>query len=323
MHRSEEITGVFDWERNVFQADDPTQRTIIGTLENGTTIKGRAPRGSLECGLTYRFLGQWTTHITYGKQFNFSSFAPAMPAGERATIRYLSKGPSIGRMRAQQLWNLYGEKALEVLRTAPARIAAEVDGLTPERAESAAEYFRQHERLENLIIEVNGLLDGRGFPRSLPDKTIREWGEDAPWVIRKRPYRLMQFTGVGFARADTLYLELGHDAAAVERQGYCIWYALSRDGDGHTWYSRRFAQQALSQSIAGGKARLDEALAWAAEHDLLATASHQPSAGDGEWIAESGNAAAELRLAECVGRMVRETVVRPPQWPELEEVKCS
>jgi len=88
MHRTEELTGVFDWEKHVFQPDDPEQRTLIGTLENGTVVKGRAARGALECGLAYRFLGHWTTHPKFGRQFHFSSFAPAMPAGERATVKY-------------------------------------------------------------------------------------------------------------------------------------------------------------------------------------------------------------------------------------------
>ena len=319
MHRHEELTGVFDWERNVFQDADPEQRTIIGTLESGQVVKGRARRGALECGLTYRFLGNWTTHPTWGKQFLFSSFTPAMPAGERATVRYLAKGPSIGRARAQRIWNLYGEQALEVVRTDPDRVASDVDGLTAERAESAAEYFRAHVRLEKVTIEVNDLLGNRGFPRTLPDKVIREWGEDAPRVIRETPYRLMAFSGVGFGRADALYMELGHDPAAIERQGYSIHHALTRDGDGHTWYPLRFASLALRRTVSNGAARLDAALAWAREHGLLAP----PAAGLGgssamEHVAEAEKANAETRLAEYVGRMEREGMVQRPRWPELE-----
>lgn len=318
MKRTEEIVRCFDWEKLAFQDDDPDARTIIGTLEDGTTIKGLARRGALECGLTYRFIGHWTHHPRYGKQFHFTSFAPAMPAGERATVKYLSKGPSIGRARAQRIWDLWGERSLEVVRGEPDRVAAEIDGLTPERAESAAEYFRQHERLEKLTIEVNGLLDGRGFPRTLPDKAMREWGAEAPRIIREQPYRLMQFTGAGFARCDKLYLDMGLDPAAIERQGYCVWHALATNGDGHTWYPRKLAGLTLRQSVAGGRARPDEALHWAAEHDLLAPAS-DPSWG--QWIAESQKAAAEMRLAHYVHIAERETFCGPPLWPELGREK--
>jgi len=319
MHRTEELTGVFDWEQHVFQAEDPEQRTIIGTLENGAVVKGRAPRGSLECGLTYRFLGRWTEHPKFGRQFHFTSFAPAMPAGERATVRYLAKGPGIGRARAQRIWDLFGERSLETVRTGPERIAAEIDGLTPERASVAAAYFREHQRLEKLTIEVGGLLEGRGFPRSLPDKVIREWGAGAPEVLRQQPYRLMQFTGAGFSRCDQLYLDMGLDPAAIERQAYCVWHALAADGDGHTWYPGRLAERTLRRSIAVDQVRATEALAWAAEHDLLAPTS-DPAWGN--WIAEAPKAAAELRLAEYVYLAEREAIARAPEWPELAGDDC-
>ena len=319
MHRHEELVGIFDWERNVFQDNDPEARTIIGTLESGQVVKGRARRGALEYGLTYRFLGNWTTHPTWGRQFLFSSFTPAMPAGERATVRYLEKmgrGFGVGRRRAQQAWNLFGEQVCEIVRTDPGRVAAEIPGVTEEMAIALAAQLKAHVRLEKVTIEVNDLIGQRGFPRTLPDKVIREWGEDAPRVIRETPYRLMAFSGVGFGRADALYMELGHDPAAIERQGYSIHHALTRDGEGHTWYPLRFASLALRRTISNGAARLDAALAWAREHELLAT----PAAGlrvSSEYVAEADKANAETRLAEYVGRMEREGVVQMPQWPEL------
>jgi hypothetical protein len=42
MAKSVEINGEFEWETHVFQDDDPEQRTIIGRLRDGTTIKGKA-----------------------------------------------------------------------------------------------------------------------------------------------------------------------------------------------------------------------------------------------------------------------------------------
>jgi len=313
VHRHEEVSGVFDWEKHVFQDADPERRTVIGTLEDGTVVKGRAARGALECGLTYRFMGQWTTHPRFGRQFHFTSLTIAMPAGERATVRYLTKGPGIGSARAQRIWNLYRERSLEVMRSDPDLVAEEVEGLTPERAEAAAEYFRAHERLERVTIELEGLIGKRGFPRSLPEKLIRQWGEDAPRIVRQNPYLVMQFPGVGFLRADALYLELGHDPAAVARQAYCLWHAIASTGEGHTWYRLEDGRRALAQSISGAQLKLEEALILARENGLL---TERADAAGCRWIAETAKAWAETRAAEYVHRAERESLASVAWWPD-------
>ncbi len=315
MYRHEELIGVFDWEKNVFQADDPEARTIIGTLEDGTVIKGLAHRGSLECGLTYRFLGRWITHPRWGRQFHFTSFTVSSPAGERATVRYLQKAPGIGSARAQRIWSLYREKALETIRTDPARVAAEVEGMTLERAEGAAVHFRQHERTEKLTLETEGLLAGRSFPRSLPAKVIREWGEDAPRMIREDPYCLMRFHGVGFLRADALYLDLGHNPAAIKRQAYFLQHAITANGEGHTWHRARDLEKQLNRVFDRNQAKFEEALAWATGERLLIVDDRPPD----RWIGETAKVAAEISVSECVYAAEREAMVSPPRWPEVRE----
>jgi exodeoxyribonuclease V alpha subunit len=133
-----ELTGEFDFERHVFGRGDA--RTIIGTLEDGTIVKGRAIEGRLETGMPYRFYGHWTEHPKYGKQFAFQSFTLVQPSGERGTIQYLQRGPGIGRKRAIAIWAAFGEEALEVVRTQPGRVAEAV-GLPEGKAIEAAAYF--------------------------------------------------------------------------------------------------------------------------------------------------------------------------------------
>lgn len=314
MARNEEITGVFDWEDRVFQPDDPEQRTVIGRINDGTTIKGRAMAGALEYGMTYRFLGHWT-QTRWGKQFHFSSFAIAKPSGEQATVLYLAKGPHLGRARGQRIWNLFGERSLEVVRTEPERIAAEIDGMTPERAAEAAEYFRRFERLERVTIEVNDLLANKGFPHTLPDKVIREWGEESPRKIREETWPLMRFRGVGFLRCDALYLELGRDPAAVERQAFCLWHSMASDSEGHTWFHTSHCAKALTKSIRVGSANMAAAVRLATDQGM---AAQRVDYRGGTWLAESKKANAEQRLAEYVRRAEIEAATTLPRWPAAE-----
>ena len=130
--KNEELTAAFTREEYVFQDDDPDARTIIAKLDNGQAIKGKAPAGHLESGLTYRFLGHWTTHPRHGRQFLFNSFTLSLPHGEQATIKYLARmgtGYGIGKARARALWDAYAEQACEVIRTDPARVAADIPGM--------------------------------------------------------------------------------------------------------------------------------------------------------------------------------------------------
>lgn len=315
MPRHEELTGTFLCERNVFQEDDPELRTVIGTLEDGTTIKGRAQSGDLESGLSYRFLGRWSVHPTWGKQFHFSSFALATPSGQRGTIKYLARGPGLGLKRAKEIWQRFGEDSLQVCREQPKRLAT-IKGITLATAEAIAEFFQQYVRLERVTIELNDLLAARGFPRTLIDRVIREWGERAPAIIRENPYRLMAWRNVGFATADALYLELGHDPAAVERQAWCIFHACQTSGDGHTWWPVSHAGSVLRQSISTDGADLQAAIQYGERHGMLAT-RWSPALSH---VTLDGNANAEERLARHVHAAVRESGCTPTRWPNLADV---
>ena len=290
----EEISGEFEFERNVFNSGE--DRTIIGELADGTTIKGRASEGSLEHGLTYRFYGNWTNHPKYGKQFAFQSFTLATPSGQRGTVSYLQRGPGIGRKRALQIWDAFGSESLEVLRYMPDKVANAIGGMPLEKWVSAAEYFQKLAGVEAVTIELTELLGGRGFPRTLITAVMEKWGNAAPDFIRGNPYILMQFKGAGFLRTDALYLELGHPADSVERQAYCIWHALHSDTEGHTWLPLDRCVKHLERNIAGGTVDAEKAVEWALGENLIVV----HGANGDRWLAAFERAAAEMKIADCV-----------------------
>ncbi len=301
MPTPEELTVEFSYERCIFNTGE--DRTIIGecmdTDSSGhpITVKGKAAEGALENGLIYRFLGYWTTHYKYGKQFAFHSFVLATPNGQRGTIAYLKRCKGIGPVTAKAIWEAYGSDALEILKAGPGDVAAEIKGVTLESATAAAEYFTSIESLEKVTIELTDLLSGRGFPKNLSQQCIEKWGERAPGAIKENPYVLMLFRGVGFLRADQLYLELGNDPAALVRQKWCLWHALASDSEGHTWYSIDFIRRHLEQNIAGAGLRFVEALDTAIAEDLIVDRTDRAGT---VWVAETEKAVAEARLANFV-----------------------
>lgn len=300
----EELSGIFDYEQNVFGKDE--DRAIVGRLEDSTTVRGKAREGELETGLTYLFRGFWTEHPRYGRQFQFHSFGVAQPVGQRGTVAYLTRGPGIGRKRAQQIWDIYGQGSLEAIRTNPSQVAAAIKGLTPEKAIAAAAYFQAHKDREIVTRDLEELLGGGGFPRKLIDKLIEKWGARAAVLIRENAYRLMTFSGVGFGKADKLYLQLGGRPDTPERLGWAAWNALHKDREGHTWRPAEFGRLAIVKSVSGTDVVPQAGLDWAIREHHVAV--RKDGAGR-VWISEGERAGAEKRLASQVHRAMVEGVM--------------
>lgn len=307
--RYEELIGEFDRERNIFGEGD--SRTIIGLLDDGTVIKGRAVEGALETGLGYRFWGYWGEHPRYGRQFNFFSFTIAQPSGKRGTIAYLQRAPNIGRKRAERLWETHGPGAVEAIRERPEEVAAWLDGLTVEKAQQAAAFLQEHLLLEATTTELLDL----GLNTRQIEWAIGQFGARAAAALRENMYLLMQAKGTGFAQADRLYLQCGGDPAAVHRVGWCSWNALHRDTDGHTWRPLGFCLDRVEKEIAGVEADYRAGIEWAvAERKIVLR-----EVGKTTYAATFSRAMAEQSVAGEIHRAeVEMDEEGPPRYPTVQ-----
>jgi exodeoxyribonuclease V alpha subunit len=309
-----EVVVNFMRELNAFGTGD--SRVIIGlatVAKDRTTwkIKGPAAEGDFRQGLTYRLYGRWVEHERYGWQFAFQSFVLSAPLGRRGIVAYLKQAPGIGEAGAAALFAEFGEQAVEVVRTNPALAAAKVRTLSEARAKVAAKWLEERDSLESVTIELTGLFAGRGFPRVLVKKCIDTWGNAAPGIIRENPYKLIRFSGVGFLTADRLYLDLGCDPNALERQAWCIWHAANAS-TGDTWRSESEVLSTLRGNISSTEIRTADACRQAVEMGLIAT---RQDAEGRRWIASKDRAEHERVLAECVADLLSE----PATWPDMLE----
>jgi len=306
--KSTEIKGEFAWEKIAFQDADPENRTVIGELTDKTIVKGRARREQLKPGLTYTFLGRWVDHPKYGRQFFFNSFAISEPVGERGIVLYLCRARGIGPALAKAIYAEFGEDSLETVRTQPQLVVGRVPGLAVDVAEAAAVMFSSDNAVEHTKLELAGLLGKRGFPHTLSERCIQRWGVAAPTVILEDPYVLTTFSGVGFLLADRLYLELGGDPGAINRQGMCLWHAVRSDSEGHIWHRTTQVVQFLRSSISGADLKPTEALAWAIENERIVARDN------GQWVAEWRLAEHEANIANCLHQAEAEAAI----WPEIQ-----
>lgn len=273
--RSIEITAKYHGERMHFDNADGS-RVVIGVvsladeskqiaINNGLfansqlTIKGQVENDELQPNLTYRFFGTFQSYVNrrlgaQEKQFHFRTFVLHVPRDRQGVIDYLAnagKGNGIGPSKARQLVDRFGvEQVLEDCRRLPDMIA-EVTGIRIDQAHRLADKLAEQAATEHATLEVDQLLHGKGFPRTLVNKLIKTWGNKAAELINADPYSLMQFRGVGFKLTDKLYIALGKNPSSIDRQALCLWYAMASDNEGHTWFPAAEPVRKLRQMIGG------------------------------------------------------------------------
>jgi len=311
--QNKELLIEFGSER--FAWGEGEDRVIIGNgwyvdaaqKRRSVTIKGRCRVGDMKWGTSYRLWGRWVTHEKYGLQFHFSTFVRSRALGRSGVIRFLQTVPRIGPMAAASLYDRYGDDAMNALRNEPEEISQMIRGLTVEAARAAGEQLRAEMDTERLHAELMGLLGGRGFPQKTIDWCIQRWGNRSADAIRDNPYSLLECSGVGFLRADRLYLDMGKDPAAIERQVCCLKYGAEKT-NGDTWRPYESVHTTLKENITSDEARMEEAVREAVELGLVECRAD--SKGE-RWIATTSRAAQERTIADRLSSLL----VFDPSWP--------
>lgn len=322
MARQREIVGTFLGEKIAFENGET--RTIIGLIspqDGGAeiTIKGEGAAGEFKPGIEYRFYGHNVNHWKHGEQFSFASYVVQEPATAEGVVAYLQQCEGIGPSTAWAMWERFGAKAVETLRTDPVAVAAEIHRFSLEKARKASDFLSAFASVEQSKIEVIGLLNGRGFPKKTVDRVIQKWGSAAAAVIRRDPHYLMRFRGCGFLGTDKMYCEIGRPPGRLKRQALCAWYAIARDRDGHTWFPLHQAHHAIRASIAGADPMPERATELAVRSEYL---SVKEEAGV-SWIAEGKKARSEERLARYLDDARREFLdaMDRVSWPSVDQVE--
>lgn len=345
--RLTEIQGRFEGERFRFG------ETLIGDLriaresraaadEAGidsayVTIKGDAAMDEMATRKTYRLYGQWKDYTNRRtgrteRQFCFTSFTEAAPLDREGVVEYLArigKGRGLGRRTAEKLYDKHGSETLTWCREHPDQLAECFAQISVPLAGEIAQQLEQQQRVEASMVDVLGLLAGRGFPRNTAREVIRQWGAEAADQIKADPFVLLRFRGCGFARCDAMWLDMGLDRHALRRQAVFAWHAVTSQSNGDTWTEAAKIEQAIRDAFGSG-ARCSEAIQLAIDTAVdpdrdyggLAEAFSQGDgtlAGSGtRWLAEADAAGDEMDLAYLVAGAMAEGT---PHWPSVDQIE--
>lgn len=312
-----ELTAIYDREKFRFANADGDVLISLLITQDEKTISAKGPdlADGFCNGEAYRFFGAWTKYVNKRtgeeeKQFFYKTCVKCAPFGRHGVVKYLQRAPGIGCSIAKRLWDVFGSDAVSQLRelgkSEEARCLVDrIQGLSVETAKSASAYLQREFALEACVIDLMDLLDGQGLPKKAVQKCLEEWGNQAAAFIRKNPYLLMRFRGIGFKRCDQLYMSLRLPPGRLRRQALCGWYGVAQEHqqDGSTWVERDVAVGSIRRNIGGADIRVYDAILLALRGRILNAKWTQGRNGslswDGThgWLADSRKAKDEQELA--------------------------
>ena len=180
------------------------------------------------------FMGEWTMHPKYGRQFAAAQWAVPQPTTAEEIRAYLTgrvvKGisPAIG----ERIFNAFGPDSLRVIGEEPERLLT-ISGIAAKRLTKICENFRKTQGTRNVML----FLMQYDITPNLAGKIFRTYGLEAIDRIKANPYCLADdIYGVGFIKADGVALSMGMDPTSHFRLAAATKYVLKEmSTDGHCY----------------------------------------------------------------------------------------
>ena len=197
-------------------------RLNVGGGQN-VTVVGTIPMPS--AGERLMVAGKWSSHPSYGRQFEAEFLERLMPQTEQEILSYLSgriiKG--IGPVTATRIVRRFGEQTLQIMEREPERLA-EITGISKEKARAIGEEFRMRVGMRQLM----EFFAMHQLPAELAVRTYKLYGESTVQLLYDDPYLLMDDgLEAPFGAVDRFAIELGVDGDDPRRVRAGILFELN------------------------------------------------------------------------------------------------
>lgn len=204
------------------QSEDGALITVVGTIP--------VPAAGERLIVT----GKWTTHTSYGRQFEAEFLERLLPDSTAEILAYLSSRAvrGIGPKTAEKIVARFGESTLKILDSTPERLT-EIDGISMKKALEMGASFRRQIGVRRLI----EFLSAYHIAAEIAVRVYRVYGERSLELVHENPYLLAQPQfGAPFAATDALALELGVDGDDTRRVEAGVIFELRHNlNNGHTF----------------------------------------------------------------------------------------
>ena len=179
-------------------------RINVGGGQN-VTVVGTIPLPAV--GERLMVTGKWSTHPSYGRQFEAEFLERLLPQTAMEILSYLSSRviKGIGPKMAGRIVEHFGAETLAVMERQPERLA-EVAGISREKARAIGEEFKLQVGMRQLM-EFFAL---HHLPAELAVRTYKLYGESTIELLYDDPYLLMdEGLDAPFGAVDRFAIELG------------------------------------------------------------------------------------------------------------------
>lgn len=204
------------------QCDDRRGVTVVGTIP-------------MPCvGERLMVTGHWTTHASFGRQFEAEFLERLMPRTSADILTYLSSRiiKGIGPRTASRIVEHFGEQTLLVMEREPERLS-EVSGISAAKAKAIGEEFKLRVGMRQLM----EFFAAHQLPPELALRVYKLYGDQAVELLYDDPYLLMDDgLNAPFGAVDRFAVELGVAANDTRRVEAGILFELNYNlGAGHTF----------------------------------------------------------------------------------------
>ena len=151
-------------------------------------------------GATMEFIGAWTVHPQFGRQFQATEAIEKKPASAAALEKYLGSGliAGVGPKTARKIVQHFQEATLTVFEQQMERLV-EVPGIATKKLAMIERAWREHRTIREVMI----FLQGHGISTLFAVRIYKKYGDQAISMVTADPYRLAaDFYGIGFFSAD-------------------------------------------------------------------------------------------------------------------------
>ncbi len=232
------------------------------------TVVGTIPLPSV--GEKLMVTGTWSSHPSYGKQFEAEFLERMLPQTTNEILTYLSSRAikGIGPKTAARIVDRFGAETLAIMEREPKKLA-QVSGISEAKAIAIGEAFR----LQVGVRRIMEFFTLHQLPADLAVRTYKIYGEATIELLYDDPYLLMDDAlEAPFAAVDRFAIELGVAADDRRRVEAGLIFELRYNlGAGHSFLPRGKLAAATAQLLTIGADTCEQAIDRLVEAGLLST----------------------------------------------------
>lgn len=203
--------------------------------------------------------GKWSSHASYGRQFEAEFLERLLPQSTGEILRYLSSRAikGIGPKLAAKIVEKFGESTLLVMEREPERLS-QISGISEIKAKSIGEEFRMRMGMRHLL-EFFSLHQ---LPTELAVKFYKIYGDSSMDLLYDDPYMLMEEgLDAPFGAVDRFAIEMGISGDDPRRLEAGILFELSYNLNmGHSFLTEEKLIEASGQLMSVDKEVIRESV---------------------------------------------------------------